>query len=281
MPITFTLDLEDHRVGTGEAVRCAEPTERSLAWLDARGAKGTFFVVGSLAEEHPEIVRTVADAGHEIGLHALHHVPIEETGEDRFLDELRRGKAILEDITGGPVPGYRAPIFSLTRRTPWAVAALQEAGFAYSSSVLPANSPLHGMTGVPATPFRWRDGPMELPCPVIGRGRASVPFLGGVYLRYLPPLLIEEGVRRAAGRDGLWIYVHPYDLDPEEPFTVLPHAGYVTSRIVHHRRRGTVGRLDRVVAAGGGLGDPLAQVAERAAAAVPPIVDIADVVGGG
>src|SRR4051794_21081878 len=116
MPITFTLDLEDHRAGTGAPLRCCPPTERILAWLAAQGATGTFFVVGDLAEREPGLVREVAAAGHEVALHGLHHVTIEETGEARFLDELRRGRAILEDIVDRPVTGYRAPIFSLTRR---------------------------------------------------------------------------------------------------------------------------------------------------------------------
>lgn len=261
MPVTFTLDLEDHRAGSDTPVRCGPPTERLLEWLAERRASATFFVVASLAREEPDLVRAVADAGHEVSLHCLHHVPIEETGEQRFLAELREGKAILEDLTGRAAPGYRAPIFSLTRRVPWAVPAIVEAGFRYSSSVLPANSPLHGMGGVPRTPFRWEEGLIELPVPVLGRGRASLPFLGGVYLRYLPMPVITRAAAGIAGRPGAWTYLHPYDLDPEEPFEVLPHAGYATSRLVHHRRRGTLDRVDRVVRACGGLGPTLADVA--------------------
>jgi polysaccharide deacetylase family protein (PEP-CTERM system associated) len=261
VPITFTLDLEDHRVGTPAPVRCARPTHDVLRWLDQNGARGTFFVVATLAHEAPELIRAVADAGHEVALHALHHVPIAETGQARFLPELREGKAILEDLTGRPVVGYRAPIFSLTAQTPWAPAALAEAGFTYSSSVLPANNPLHGLAGAPRTPFRWTDGPVELPCPVFGRGSATVPFLGGVYLRYLPMPIVEFAARRAGRTPAGWAYTHPYDFDTEEPFEVLPHAGYVTSRIVHHRRGGTLKRVDRVIAAGGGFGPPLEELA--------------------
>jgi len=275
MPITFTFDLEDHRAGTTAPLRCREPTERILAWLGAHGARGTFFVVGDLAEREPALVRQVTDAGHELALHGLHHVPIEETGEARFLDELRRGRAILEDATGTAVAGYRAPIFSLTRRTPWAPGALAEAGFRYTSSVLPADSPLHGIAGMPRQPFRWREGPVELPCPVTGRGRLSIPFLGGVYLRYLPVPAIRAALHRLAADVRPWIYLHPYDLDPDEPFAVLPHAGYVTSRIVHHRRAGTVGRLDAVVRAAGGLAPPLGEIAETAGAGALPEVTLA------
>lgn len=271
MPLTFTLDLEDHRVGASAPLRCAEPTYIFLSWLESHGARGTVFVVGQLAAEQPDLVREIADAGHEIALHGYRHVPIEDLGQASFADELRRGKSLLEDLTGAPVDGYRAPIFSLTCRTPWAVEALAEAGFAYTSSVLPADSPLFGIADAPQRPFRWKDGPVELPCPVLGRGRASLPFLGGVYLRYLPGPLIAARARRAARVPGAWSYIHPYDLDPDEPFVVLPHAGYVTSRIVHHRRRGTLRRLDRIRALAG-TGPLLRDVAASAASGPLPVV---------
>ncbi len=271
MALSITLDVEDHRVGTRTPLRCVAPTEQVLQWLEDHHAQGTFFVVGDLALQEPGLVRRIAEAGHEVGLHGFHHVPIEETGPDRFLDELRRGRAALQDAGATAVPGYRAPIFSLTRQTPWAPAALTEAGFTYSSSVLPADSPLHGLAGAPRCPFRWADGPIELPCPVIGRGRLSVPFLGGVYLRYLPSALGQVGVRRLPSQVAAWSYLHPYDLDPDEPFAVLPHAGYVTSRIVHHRRRGTLDRLERLVTAAGGIGPPLAEVANAVDVARAPV----------
>jgi polysaccharide deacetylase family protein (PEP-CTERM system associated) len=274
MPITFTFDLEDHRVGTSAPVRCAEPTENVLGWLRERDARGTVFVLGSLAEQCPDLVRAIANAGHEIALHGMHHVPIEETGEARYVDELRRGKGSLEDITGTQVQGYRAPIFSLGRNTPWAIPALAEAGFAYSSSVLPASNPLFGIAGVPRRPFRWRDGPIELPCPLLGHGRLAIPFLGGVYLRYLPMAAIRAGIRRTPDGVPLWSYLHPYDLDPEEPFEVLPHAGYMTSRLVHHHRRGTMDRMNRIAKLAGGLGSPLMELAKQAALDPGPEVAI-------
>jgi peptidoglycan-N-acetylglucosamine deacetylase len=274
MPVTFTLDLEDHRVGTSSPVRCGGPTERVLEWLRMRNARATVFVLGHLAEQCPELVLTIAGAGHEVGLHGMHHVPIEKTGEARYLDELRRGKGVLEDITGAAVRGYRAPLFSLTRRTPWAVAALAEAGFSYSSSVLPANNPIFGLAGVPRRPFRWRDGPIELPCPVMGRGRLALPFLGGVYLRYLPMAAIRAGIRTLPQDVAVWSYLHPYDLDPDESFEVLPHAGYVTSRLVHHHRRRTMDRMDLIAEALGGLAAPLVEVAQQAALDSGPEVSL-------
>lgn len=263
MPVTFTFDLEDSRTDLDRPVRFGVMTERVLTFLEEHRVRGTFFVVGELASSHPELLRDVAGAGHEVALHGYHHVPLGKLDPASFAADLVRGRAVLEDACGAPVAGYRAPIFSLTPQTGWAVQCLTDAGFAYSSSVLPATNPLNGWPGAPRGPFRWSTGLLELPCPVVGRGRVSVPFLGGVYLRYLPLRLVER-LARSAGQGGApWIYCHPYDFDTEEDFDVLPEASVLTSRILYHRRGDAFRRVSRVLAAGGGAGDPLAVIAAR------------------
>jgi peptidoglycan-N-acetylglucosamine deacetylase len=168
------------------------------------------------------------------------------------------------------VPGFRAPIFSLTRDTAWAVDAIAQAGFSYSSSVLPATNPLHGWPGAPRTPFRWDNGLIELPCPVGGFASALVPFLGGIYLRYVPLLLARRFLRGLDARVVAWSYSHPYDIDPDEPFFVPPYAGWLTSRIIHTRRGATLPALDARIEAAAGAGPPLARIAERLVAAELP-----------
>lgn len=193
-------------------------------------------------------------------MHGLRHVALAEVGSGRLAGELREGRELLESLTQQPLTGFRAPIFSLTPATRWAVDLILEAGFVYSSSVLPAANPLHGWPGAPRRPYRWNDALIELPCPVAGHGRISVPFLGGVYLRYLPMPLVR---RFLAGLDGAacpWSYLHPYDLDSDEEFFVMAHAGWLTSRIAHSRRSETLARLDSVIDAGGGPGPTLAEV---------------------
>jgi peptidoglycan-N-acetylglucosamine deacetylase len=267
VPVTVTYDLEDNRRSRGQPERFPSATELVLDFLRERRIRATVYVVGSLAETHPRLVSRIAEDGHEVGLHGFRHVSIETVGERRLPEELRRGKALLEDLIGGAVAGYRAPIFSLTPRTAWAIEHITSAGFAYSSSVLPASNPLNGYPGAPRRPFRWPTGLIELPCPVVGIRRASIPFLGGVYLRYLPSTLVIHWLRSLGPSSGAWTYCHPYDFDPDEPFFVLPHAGWMTSRIVHHNRGGTFRRLEHLLKAAGGAGPVLADVALAASSA--------------
>lgn len=272
MPITITLDLEDNRRSAEQEPRFVAMTERFLAFAQAQRVTATVFIVGELARSHPQLVRLVAQEGHEIGLHGMRHVPLDQVGPGRLREELTQGRALLEDVAQVPVRGFRAPIFSLTPGTSWAIEEIAESGFAYSSSVLPAANPLHGWPGAPRRPFRWPNGLAELPCPVVGRGRALVPFLGGIYLRYVPELVTRRLVATLDADAMAWSYVHPYDLDPDEPFFVMPHAGWLTSRIVHTRRGATLRRLERLIEAAGGSAPPLAECLVGARLGPPPPV---------
>lgn len=261
MPLTVTFDLEDSRRSPDQQERFAAMSDRFLSFAEQRGIVATVFIVGEIARSHPELVRRVAQAGHEIGLHGLRHVALEDVGPARLQAELQEGRALLQDAAQSPVRGFRAPIFSLTPGTEWAVEQIAGAGFSYSSSVLPAASPLHGWPGAPREPCRWDNGLIELPCPVAGAGRVSIPFLGGIYLRYVPLALARRLLGRLGRRSVAWSYSHPYDIDPDEPFFVMPHAGWVTSRILHTRRGATLARLEAVIAAAGGAGPPLGEIA--------------------
>jgi polysaccharide deacetylase family protein (PEP-CTERM system associated) len=260
VPITVTFDLEDNRADPGQELRYRAMTERFLAFCAERDIQATFFVVGNLAGSIAPLLAEVAAAGHEVALHGWDHTPLTELTPEGLADQLERGRAALEDATGAHVTGFRAPIFSLTPATAWARDVLRDAGFAYSSSIVPATNPLNGWPGAPAEPFRWDNGLLEYPCPVAGAGRLSVPCLGGVYLRYVPRPLLARLAARAGARHGAWSYCHPYDLDPDEPFFVLPHANWVTSRILHARRGATLQRLAAAVEAGGGAGRPLGEL---------------------
>ncbi len=272
MPLTITFDLEDNRRDAAQEPRFVAMTERFLDFLDRHGARATVFVVGELGRSHPELLREVAARGHEIGLHGLRHVTLGDVGRGSLREELRKGRALLEDVTQSPVAGFRAPIFSLTPQTAWAIDDLAACGFAYSSSVLPAANPLHGWPNAPRTPFRWSNGLVELPCPVAGAGRARIPFLGGVYLRFVPAALAARLLGRLEPDAVAWSYLHPYDLDPDEPFFVLPHAGWLTSRIVHTRRGATLPRIERLLSAAGGAAAPLGErLADLQTAALPVV----------
>lgn len=272
MALSITFDLEDNRRNATQPPRFVAMTRRFLDFLDERRARATVFVVGELARTHPDLVREVAARGHEVGLHGLRHVTLGNVGRERLLSELQEGRELLEDVAQVPVPGFRAPLFSLTPRTAWALDDIAAAGFTYSSSVLPAVNPLHGWPGAPRSPFRWENGLLELPCPVTGKGRAMIPFLGGIYLRYMP---LSVSTRLLAGLepDALaWTYVHPYDLDPDEPFFVLPHAGWLTSRILHTRRGATLPRIEGMLDAVGTAAPPLIERLDGIPKAALPVV---------
>ncbi|MFI5052768.1 MAG: polysaccharide deacetylase family protein [Acidimicrobiia bacterium] len=255
--VTFTLDLEDHRPSDAHEERYPALTRSVLDFLASRDARGTFFVVGETAERHPELVREVAARGHEVGLHGWRHVALTEQDAGSLRADVERGKSVLEDLTGRPVLGFRAPIFSLVPASRWATDVLAEAGFAYSSSVLPAKSPLFGDPSLPARPFRWSNGLLELPCPVARLGPLGLPYLGGVYLRALPTM-VSRAARRSFGRGQLeWIYCHPYDFDPAEPFWVVPEAGRLGSRLLWYNRRRMFAKVDAALR--GRTGPPLAE----------------------
>lgn len=272
MSMTVTFDLEDNRCSSAQEERFVAMSHRFFDFVEERGITATVFIVGEIAQSHPALVRRVRDGGHEIGLHGLRHVALGDIGPARLGDELRQGRELLEDVSQCPVRGFRAPIFSLTPATEWAVEQIAEAGFVYSSSVLPAANPLHGWPGAPRRPCRWGNGLLELPCPVGGIGPVLVPFLGGIYLRYVPKGLTRRFLRGLDDSAVPWTYSHPYDIDPDERFFVMPHASWLTSQIVHTRRGATLSRLDAVIAMAGGTGKPLGEIAhELAQLDLPPI----------
>jgi polysaccharide deacetylase family protein (PEP-CTERM system associated) len=249
-PITFTVDVEEHRACRASAARYPTMTRRLLDLLDEHGATGTFFLVGEIAREAPDLVREIAARGHEIASHSYRHVPLVDEVPRQFLAEVKQSKAHLEDLAGRQVIGFRAPVFSLTRETIWATEALREAGFRYSSSVLPGGSFAYGLPTAPQAPFLWESGLLEIPCPVGRIGPFTLPFLGGMYLRYLPPWRLRQ-LRRRVAESALWSYCHPYDIDLEEPFTLARGSTFVASLFLWCNRSVAVRRLNALLALNG------------------------------
>jgi peptidoglycan-N-acetylglucosamine deacetylase len=252
MTTTFTLDLEDHHRPPNPAPRYPKITYKILDFLSERNVFGTFFVLGELAERHPELIRAIHERGHEIGFHTYAHVPLNRETPERFREQTRRSKAFLEDLTGAEVIGFRAPIFSLTPATVWALPILEELGFRYTSSVLPLRHPLHGFPGAPQHPFRWKNSLIELPVPIARLGPLFMPFLGGVYMRYLPDFLLVNLLRRQDSRTALWTYCHPYDFDPKEKFVVMREATALVSFVLWLNRGNTFRKVEKILAQGVG-----------------------------
>jgi polysaccharide deacetylase family protein (PEP-CTERM system associated) len=222
----FSVDVEDPRldVPDGEKLPPRVPALVGvyLDFLRRHRSRGSFFVVGEVARRHPEMVARIAAEGHELGCHSDSHVPLDRLGQSRFRDDLLRNLEALDRAGAGAVRGYRAPCFSMTAETGWAYEALAGLGFTYSSSVLPARSPLYGQAGFGAGP-RLIEGVVELPVTLLPFRMLKVP-VGGLYFRVLPRPILRRALaqRRRRGED-VASYHHPYDIDTEQGFT---HAGF-------------------------------------------------------
>jgi polysaccharide deacetylase family protein (PEP-CTERM system associated) len=263
--IAFTFDLEDHRQDDRRLARYAEMTELVLALAERHGVKGTIFVVGNLAARDPALIRQVAAAGHELALHSWDHKPLHQLSPKGFRAETQRGKALLEDLTGLAVTGYRAPVFSLTPDTIWCADSLADLGFCYSSSVMPAPNPLYGFAGAPRDVFRWPSGLIEFPVPVARIGGLTLPYLGGIYLRYLPMALVLR-LLRTEKCTVPFTYLHPFDFDDQEGMVRFRGFGVVTSILLSLNRGQIADKLAALFALG--TAPPLGRQAEALAQAL-------------
>lgn len=212
-------------------------TARLLACLAERRARATFFVLGDVAERHRGLVGDIEAAGHEIACHGTAHRLVYTLTPQAFRDDLRRSLDVLRTQAKGPIRGFRAAYWSITRRCAWALDILAEEGLAYDSSIYPTTTSLYGIPDAPRVPFRLRtEGGRELvefPPSVLRFPGRNVPFAGGIYLRLLPYWFVRWGMRRF-GRRG-WpavVYIHPPEFDPEKPRMALPFA----RRVLHYAR---------------------------------------------
>ena len=220
-----------------------------MDWLELRGIRGSFFIEGKVAAGAPGLVREIAARGHEVGCHSYRHVDLTDETPAGFAAGVGDAKARLEDLSGAAVLGFRAPRFSLVAESRWAVAVLAAAGFAYSSSVVPGRGLPFGYRGAPARPFLWSEGLLEIPCPVARAGPWSVPFMGGMTLRWIPPWRYRIMLRSLAGTGagastgagtgadaGCWTFCHPHDVDREAGFAKLPQHGWALSVMLAFNR---------------------------------------------
>lgn len=229
----FTVDVEEHfHVSAFERVvprsawadqpsRVVPSTGVLLDLLAEHGARGTFFVLGWVAERHPDLVRRIAAAGHEIGSHGWWHYRVHTIDRDTFRDEVRRSRAILEDLAGAAVTGFRAPSFSIVPGVEWAFDVLLEEGYTWDSSVFPIRRPGYGYPGAPRSHHRLSRGNgtlLELPMATLRVGPLTLPAAGGGYLRQLPYGMIRAALRQASarGEPGMF-YIHPWEIDVDQP----------------------------------------------------------------
>jgi polysaccharide deacetylase family protein (PEP-CTERM system associated) len=221
--VTFTIDLEDPTEAYSLQGRYAQAMPRILDMCDEYNCRATVFTTGRAAKTVPKLIQEVAARGHEVAYHSHNHLPLPEENTARFREETKADKNRFEQLIGKPVLGYRAPRFSLTPDSAWALDILKENGFEYSSSIMPTSVSLFGFPNTPHTPFKWPNGLIEFPLPVKTIGKFAIPYLGGVYLYLLPTFLTDSWRANASPKEALWTYAHPYDLDNEAEFPAMPH----------------------------------------------------------
>jgi len=228
--------------------RVARNSEAVLALFAEADVRATFFILGWVAERHPSLIRRIAEAGHEIASHGYDHARVFTLDAKRFEQDLNKTRKILEDASGQKVTGYRAPSFSIDRRTPWAHPILAEQGYAYSSSVVPIAHDHYGWQGTPR--FAWRpvagSDLVEIPVTTARLAGRTLAAGGGGFFRLLPYAFSRWALHQVnrEGHAGI-IYFHPWELDPDQPFvTEAP----IKSKIRHYSRLSAMaGKLRRLM----------------------------------
>jgi len=257
----MTCDVEDYfQVSAFDAVvprshwetlpsRVVPNTERLLGIFEESGVTATFFLLGWVAERFPSLVKDIAARGHEVASHGYGHRLVYDQTPDAFREDVRRAKAIIEDRSGQEVRGYRAPSYSITQRSLWALDVLLEEGYTYDASIFPIRHDRYGIPGAPrhAHALSREAGRLtEAPPSTVRVGGMNLPVAGGGYFRLLPYWWTRWGIRRVNERERqpAVFYLHPWELDPDQPRLQAS----AVSRFRHYRNLSkTEARLRRLL----------------------------------
>jgi polysaccharide deacetylase family protein (PEP-CTERM system associated) len=251
---TFSFDIEDwHHSELNRPGGGARPlesivrpgTERILDLLRRHRLRSTFFVLGCVVREHPDLIRRMVDEGHELACHGMEHRPVWRATPGTFRDELREFRQVVTDALGEfPVIGFRAPTFSIDRSNPWALDVLRSEGYRYDSSIFPMKVKMYGTPGAPCWIYRpspadlTRHDPhadlVEFPVATAQVYKLRFPVGGGFYLRALPLPLFRAGLDYILRRRPFVLYLHPRELAPEsERMPLDPVNGFITYVNLH------------------------------------------------
>lgn len=200
--------------------------DKLLRILDEANVKATFFMLGYVAEKHPEIVKRIESEGHEIGTHGFSHTLIYKQEPEVFKAEITRAISFLEDLTGKKVLGHRAPFFSITKDSLWALDILGEQGIAYDSSIFPVLNYRYGIADSPRFPYKIKREKfefVEFPISTLKLPGFTMPISGGAYFRIYPYQVTKQAIK-AVNRSGqpVTFYLHPWELDPDHPRIDVP-----------------------------------------------------------
>ena len=230
----FSVDVEDYfqvqafadRVRRSDwdhfESRVVDNTRKVLELLGRHQTRGTFFVLGWVADRHPELVREIQRAGHEIGCHSYWHRLVYDQTPDEFREDLRLATDLLQQITGEPVTSYRAPSFSITEKSLWALDILVEERYRIDSSIYPVHHDTYGIPGLNPAPHiitRPAGRIIEFPPAVRRKWRFNIPVAGGGYFRLLPGRLSLHWLKNINRKEKrpVMFYIHPWELDPDQP----------------------------------------------------------------
>ncbi len=256
----LTIDVEDYfQVAAFDKVispdcwqqyqcRVVQNTSRILELLAFHNVKATFFIVGWIAERYPDVVLDINRQGHEIGCHSYWHRKIYDLSPEEFKQDTLQAKQILEEIIGRPVLGYRAPSYSITRKSLWALDILSELGFKYDSSIFPVYHDNYGIPDAPRFEYKLDEQDMmEYPISTVQLPGMKLPIAGGGYFRIFPYWFTRAALRRINVKEKkpFIFYFHPWEIDPEQPRV---HNAGLRSRFRHYvNLKKTFTRLNRLL----------------------------------
>jgi polysaccharide deacetylase family protein (PEP-CTERM system associated) len=244
----MTVDVEDYfHVSAFDTIvsraswdgfdsRVSRNTDRLLELFDRAGVRGTFFVLGWVAERYPALVRRIAEQGHEVASHGYHHQLLYMLTPQQFREDIRTAKAAIENACGRAVLGFRAPSYSMIQSSMWAIDILIEEGHAYDSSIFPIHHDRYGIPDSPRHPYtlnRAGGSLLELPGSTVRVAGVNLPIAGGGYFRQLPYAWTRWGIDRVnkVERRPVVFYTHPWEVDPEQPRLRVSAA----TRVRHYR----------------------------------------------
>ena len=256
----MTVDVEDYfhvsafdgivsraRWDTFES-RVSRNTDALLEIFDAAHVRATFFVLGWVADRFPALVRRIADLGHEVASHSFQHRLLYELTPAQFREDVRQAKRAIEDASGQPVVGFRAPSYSIVKSSLWAIDVLIEEGYTYDSSIFPIHHDRYGIPDAPRHPYvveRSGGSLLELPGSTVRLGGVNLPIAGGGYFRQLPYAWTRWGIKRVnrVERQPVVFYLHPWEIDPDQPRIPVGAARRVRHYRGLDRTRERLGRL--------------------------------------
>lgn len=236
MKNALTIDVEDwfcaHNIsliiGRNNWDKCEPRIERNMEFildtLDKYKIKATFFVLGWIAERFPNIVKELDIRGHEIGTHSYSHTLITNQTPEEFREDIVKSIDVIRHITRSPILGFRAPSFTITKKTLWALDILAENNIKYDSSVFPIGfHPDYGVADAPLTPYKITEKIIEFPLTCVEILGKRVPISGGAYFRLLPYSIIQKGLKKINNQNNPFVfYIHPWEFDPDQPKVNLP-----------------------------------------------------------